>query len=53
VNVDNLVWENVNTQFEQDYRATPTASSVIQKLQEIRQKENEKGLKYVSRCAKI
>ncbi len=30
--VDNLIRVNVITQFEQDFRATPTVSSVLQKL---------------------
>jgi hypothetical protein len=32
MDVENLIWENVKTQFEADFCATPTVSSVIQKL---------------------
>jgi hypothetical protein len=39
MDVDHLLWENVKTQYENDFRATPTMSSVIQKLPEIRQKK--------------
>ena len=34
-------------------RPVPTVSSVIQKLPEIRQKDNETVNQYVSRCAEI
>jgi hypothetical protein len=50
---DNLIWENVRTQFECDFRATPTVSSVIQKLPEIQQKDNETLIKYICRCAEV
>jgi hypothetical protein len=53
IDVDNLIWENVKIQFEKDYRATPTVSSIIQKLPEIRQKDNESVIQYVSICANI
>jgi hypothetical protein len=39
--VDNLNWEVVKTQFEQDFRVTTTVSLVIQRLPKIRQKDNE------------
>jgi hypothetical protein len=39
--------------FEQDFRATPTVSLVIQKLPEIRQRDNETVIQYVSRCAEV
>jgi hypothetical protein len=35
LDVDNLNWDIVKAQFEQDYRAAPTISSVIQKLPEV------------------
>ncbi len=38
LDVENLNWVNDKTQFEQDSRAAPSISSVIQKLPEIRQK---------------
>ena len=53
VDVDNLEWENVKTQFENDFHATPTVSLVIQKLPEIRQKDNATVIQYTSRCAEI
>ena len=53
LDVDNINWENVKTQYEQDFRATPTISSVIQKLPEIRQKDNESVIQYVSQWAEI
>ncbi len=51
--VDNLIWENVRTQFEKDFRGTTTVSSVKHKLPEIRQKDNETVIQYVSRCEEI
>jgi hypothetical protein len=53
MDVDNLEWENVKTQFENGFRATHTVSSVIQKLPEIRQKDNKTVIQYTSRCAEI
>jgi hypothetical protein len=46
--VDNLNWKNVINQFEQDFRATPTISSLIKKLPEISQKNNASVIQYVS-----
>ena len=43
----------MKAQFEEDYRATPSISSVIQKMPEIRQKDNETVIQYISRCAEI
>ncbi len=40
-------------QFEEDFRATPSSSSVIQKLPEIKQKDDEFVIDYVSRVAEI
>ena len=53
MDIDNLDWQVVKARFEIDYKATPTVSSVIQKLPEIRQKDNETVTKYVIRCAEI
>jgi hypothetical protein len=50
---DNLNWDIISPQFEQDYRVAPIISSVIQKLPEINQKDFESVIQYVSRCAKI
>jgi uncharacterized protein YqgV (UPF0045/DUF77 family) len=41
------------THFEQDFTAALTVSSVIQKLPEILQKDNESVIQNVSRCADI
>ena len=46
-------WTRVKTQFERDFKASPTISSVISNLTEIRQKDNESVIQYVSRCAEI
>jgi hypothetical protein len=53
MDVDNLIWNNFITQFKQNFCATPIVSSVIQKLLETRQKDNETVIQYVSRCAEI
>ena len=53
LDIDNLDWTRVKAQFERDFRASPTISSVISKLPEIRQKDNESVIQYVSRCAEI
>jgi hypothetical protein len=53
LDLDNLIHDNVQTQFEQDLWATTTVFSVIQKFPEIRQKDNETVIQYVSRCAVI
>jgi hypothetical protein len=51
--IDDLNWVSVKTQFEKNYRAAPTISLVVQKLPEIKQKENKSVNKYLSRCAEI
>ena len=43
----------VKAQFIIDFRAAPTSSKVIQKLPEIRQKDNEMVNQYTIRCAEI
>jgi hypothetical protein len=48
-----LNWVDVKTQFEKDFRATPTNSSGIQKLPEIKQKVDESVIQGVSRCTEI
>jgi hypothetical protein len=35
---DNLIWKNVTTQFEQDFRSTSKVSLVIKKLPEVSKK---------------
>ena len=51
--IDNLNWMVVKARFERDFKASPTICSVISKLPEIRQKDNESVNQYVSRCAEI
>jgi hypothetical protein len=53
MDVDNLIWENIRSQLEIGFWVTPTVSSVIQKLQEIRQKYNVTVIQYICRCAEI
>ena len=53
MDIINLDWQVVKSRFEIDYKASPTVSSVIHKLPEIRQKDNETLNQYVSRCAEI
>ena len=51
--LNNLDWGLVKAQFEEDFQASPSSSSVIQKLPEIRQKDDETVIDYVSRVAEI
>ena len=51
--MNNLNWDVVKLQFEKDFKATPSSSSVIQKMPEIRQKDDESVIDYVSRVAEI
>ena len=51
--LNNLNWDLVKAQFEEDFQASPNSSSVIQKLPEIKQKDDEKVIDYVSRVAEI
>ena len=51
--INNLNWDLVKAQFEEDFKAAPSSSSVIQKLPEIRQKDDETVIDYVSRVAEI
>ena len=46
-------WDAVKAQFIFNFRAAPTDSTVIQKLPEIRQKDNDTVNQYFSECAKI
>ena len=46
-------WDVVKAQIIIDFRAAPTSSKVIQKLPEIRQKDNEMVNQYTIRCAEI
>ena len=47
--VDITVWANVKTRFEVDFKAAPTNSSVVFKIADIKQAENESVLDYFSR----
>ena len=51
--IDNLNWDLVKAHFEEDFQGTPNSSSVIQKLPEIRQKDDERVIDYVSRVTEI
>ena len=53
MDINNLNWDVVKFQFEKDFKAAPSSSSVTQKLPEIRQKDNETVIQYISRCAEI
>jgi hypothetical protein len=53
MDIDNLMWKNLRTQFKQDFRATTTVSSVIQKFPEIIQKDKLAVIQYVSRHAEM
>ncbi len=53
LDVNNLDCKIVKNQFEQDFRATPTVSLVIQKLPEIKQKDSELVIQYVNRFAEF
>jgi hypothetical protein len=53
LDIDNLNWDIVKTQFEQDYRAALKISLVIQKLPEIKLKDIESVNQYVSLCTEI
>jgi hypothetical protein len=48
LDIEYLYWDTTRNQFEKDYRAAPTISSVIQKLPEIKWKDNESVNIYVS-----
>ena len=47
--VNITVWANVKTRFEVDFKAAPTNSSVVFKIADIKQAENESVLDYFSR----
>jgi hypothetical protein len=47
--VNITVWANVKTRFEVDFKAAPTNSSVVFKIADIKQGENESVLDYFSR----
>jgi hypothetical protein len=48
-----LIEKNVSNQFKLDFIATTTISSVIKKLWEIRQIDNESVIQYVSQSPEI
>ena len=50
--IDSRVWDNVRTTFETDFRATPSVSSVFQKIPDIKQLENETVIQYFSKALK-
>ena len=48
-----ITWEYLKDKFQRDFRASPTVSTVISKLPEIRQKDSENVNNYFSRCLTI
>ena len=50
---DDLTWDIVKAAFQRDFRARPTASTVISKFPEMKQMDNENVNNYFSRCAVI
>ena len=48
-----ITWAYLREKFERDFRASPTVSTVISKLPEIRQKDSENVNHYFSRCLTI
>ena len=53
IEMKNLNGDLVKAPFEEDFKAAPSSSSVIQKLPEIRQKDDETVIDYVSLVAEI
>ena len=50
--VNTLVWAEIQARFETDFEAAPSASSVVYKITEIKQNENEDVNEYFGRCLK-
>ena len=51
--LDTTVWETIQTQFEIDYKAKPTATTIVSQLPDISQKQDESVNEYFSRAMKI
>jgi hypothetical protein len=52
-NVSQHVWQEIQTRFEIDYKAKATATSIVAKLQKVRQAADETVNNYLSRANKI
>ena len=50
--VNITVWAEIQARFETDFEAAPSASSVVYKITEIKQNENEDVNEYFGRCLK-
>ena len=50
--VNTAVWAEIQARFETDFEAAPSASSVVYKITEIKQTENEDVNEYFGRCLK-
>ena len=47
--IDTVVWNNIKTRFEVDFKAAHTNSSVVFKIADIKQTEHESVLDYFSK----
>ena len=47
--MDTAVWNNIKTRFELDFKAALTNSSVVFKIADIKQQDNESVLDYFSK----
>ena len=50
--VNTTVWAEIQARFETDFEAAPSASSVVYKITEIKQNENEDVNEYFGTCLK-
>jgi hypothetical protein len=50
--IDSKVWDNVKNSFETDFRAAPSVTSVVHKIPDIKQQENETVIQYFSKALK-
>ena len=51
--IDNTNWDNVKTAFENDYRVKTSTTSMVQKIPEIKQAQDETVVQYFSKALKI
>ena len=50
--VDITVWANIKEQFEKDYHAAPSTSSIVHKIPDIKQGDNETVVQYFNKALK-
>ena len=50
--INTAVWDNVKTAFKTDFRVAPSFSSVVHKIPDIKQLENETVIQYFSKALK-